>query len=209
MHHPAGSDNGRPRWAVRVGPAVAVGLIAAVVPTASTDAYTLFGTGCRYDPGNDDDGLGIGIRTDDPQYSAAGATAFENAAYGWNQVVTPQFTMVGYGGSTRDLRAEFADLGANTGGLTSIWCGSSWYSQDPLTEFGTNATYYTANLGRRTAVLEHEEGHSYGLNHNDTTGCDTKTAGVMFYAQPSKYDECGWNVPTTDDVNGQIDAHNG
>lgn len=184
-------------------------LVGLSVMVESANAYTLLGTGCRYDPSNDDDGLGVGIDTGDALYDAGEAIATENGAWGWNQVMTPQFMMVSYGSPTRDLRVEWKNLGMNVQGLLTYWCGSGHYTQDPLFEWGADQTYYASTAGRRTAIAEHEIGHSYGLGHNGTSGCDGNTAGVMYQDAVAKYDSCSWSIPTVDDANGAIDAHNG
>lgn len=184
-------------------------LVSIPVMVESANAYTLFGTGCRYDPSNDDDGLGIGIKTDDPLYDTGEKISTENGALGWNQVMTPQFMMVSYGSPTRDLRVEWQDLGINVGGQLSYSCGSDHYTADPLFEWGANATYYSSTSGRRIAIAEHEIGHSYGLDHNNTAGCNGNTAGVMYTDAVAKYNLCLWSIPTADDTNGAIDAHNG
>lgn len=187
--------------------ALVAGTSVAIVPDVAS-AYSLYGNNCRYDPKNDDDGLGIGFNS--TNFNQARRDATEDGAARWNAKVTPQFTIVSYGSSTRDLRVDFSRLGA--GGpvaQTTVWCGTSYYTQDPRFEWNLDFTHPSPTFRRNSITAIHEIGHSYGLDHNFTSGCDTKTAGLMFTPSSSKYDECGWIDPTTDDVNGQIDAHNG
>jgi len=201
-----GGRTAKPFVRVLVAMAIVAGIF---VLTEPANAYTLLGTGCRYDPSNDDDGLGIGIKTTDPLYNSAQALSTQNAAWGWNQVMAPQFTMVTYGGATMDLRVEWANLGANVGGVTYYSCGYVWWQNDPTFKWGANQTYYVTTSGRRTAIAEHEIGHSYGLDHNNTGLCNPTTAGIMYYNAVAKYDACAWNLPTIDDAVGAGDAHDG
>jgi hypothetical protein len=191
--------------------AVAVGTLGpSVVAVSQADAYVLLGHGCRYDPSNDDDGLGIGFNT-----AAAGYNSDENlrtqfAASDWNARMVPQFTIVSYGASTRDLAVTWAPLGTNVGAQTSIPCGIDHWTADPVMTWSTNATYYlpkTAN--NQTAIAVHEIGHSFGLAHNNNTSCTGSIAGLMYTDAVAKYNTCHWITPTTDDVTGATHAHNG
>ena len=177
--------------------------------TYSASAYSTDTPNCRFDPANDDDGLGVGILTSDSMYDLNQAFSTTSGANAWNTNMVPQFTSVSYSSSTRDVRVEWENLGANVSGRTTTWCGVSYYSADPLFEWGANATYYATSINRRKAIAIHELGHAYGLNHNNTTGCYPTIAGLMYTDPVSKTNLCGWIYPTTDDVNGAIDAHNG
>lgn len=169
-------------------------------------AYSLFGSNCRFDPANDDDGLGIGFSSTNFNQSRRDST--EYAAGRWNSGTTPQFTLVSYGSSTRDVRVEFAYLGAGgTVAQTTVWCGSGHYSADPLLEWNLDVTQPTSD--KQIVTGEHELGHAYGLDHNNTYSCNGSTAGIMYAPSAAIVDACGWTWPTPDDFAGQVDAHNG
>lgn len=193
---------------VKIGAGLAAAIAASQVITPSASGYVLQGSTCRYDPVNDDDGLGIGFSSTNYNQSRRDSTV--DAAGRWNAAVAPQFTVVGYGSSTRDLRVTFARLGA--GGVvaqvtTSCGTNSNYYTQDPLFQWNLDVAQPTVGLQTVTAI--HELGHSYGLAHNQVGGCDLKTAGLMFTPSAQKSQECNWVYPTIDDINGQVDAHNG
>src|SRR3546814_3902739 len=114
---------------------------------------TLFrsGAGCRFDPSNDNDGLGIGYSS--TNLNAARRDSTSASAGLWNRKldlynvngVDPDLTIVSYSSSTRDIRVEFRNnLPANIGAQTTNWCsaGSNHYSQDPLFEWNN------AEIGR-------------------------------------------------------------
>lgn len=173
-------------------------------------AYNLAGPGCRYDPANDSDGLGIGFNSTNFNLSRRNST--EDAAARWNARVAPQFTLVSYGSSTRDLRVDFSFLGA--GGPAAeviLWChpANNHYSQDPRFNWNLDYTHPAPTDTLQTVTAIHELGHSYGLDHNQTAGCNSNTAGLMFAPSSVKYNACSWLLPSNDDVLGQIDAHNG
>lgn len=193
----------------RLGFLAVVALVAALtIPAATASAYVLYGQGCRYDPVNDNDGLGIGFDTGGSLYDSTERLSIEYAASDWNSAMTPQFTVVSYGSSTRDLRVQWSNLGVNTGGSLTRWCGSDHYTQVPRFQWGANATYYSTSEGRRQAIAIHEIGHSYGVAHDTTTGCGSG-ANLMYSDAVGKYDLCGWGAPRTDTVNGATAAHNG
>ncbi len=186
--------------------AVLLGLPVSSIPASG---YNIFGSNCRFDPANDYDGLGIGVLTTDPLYNSNQAFSTTSGGNAWNTVMVPQFTTVSYSSSTRDVRVEWGNLGASVGGRTTYWCGSGHYSQDPLFEWGANQTYYVSTADRRKVIAIHELGHTYGMNHNNSTSCNPSIAGLMYTDVVVKTNTCGWTVPTADDVNGAIDAHNG
>ena len=181
---------------------------ASLLTVPSVGAYNLYGQGCRYDPKNDDDGLGIGFNNRGALYDSGEQLSIENAASAWNDTMTPQFTIVSYGSSRRDLRVQWANLGRNVGGSLTRWCGSSHYRRDPLFKWGANATYYDSTSGRRIAIAIHEIGHSYGVDHNNTSGCGSRAA-LMHSDAVGKHDECGWSEPQSDTIDGATAAHNG
>jgi hypothetical protein len=185
------------------------GLVQSGLHTAGVGAYSIDGPNCRFDPANDNDGLGIGILTTDPLYDLNQSFSTSAGANAWNLSMVPQFTSVAYSSSTRDVRVEWENLGATVGARTTTWCGTGHYSADPLIEWGANASYYSTTPNRRKALAIHELGHAYGLNHNNSNSCSQSIAGLMFTDPVSKTNSCGWTSPTTDDVNGAIDAHNG
>lgn len=191
----------------------ALAAVAVVVGATSAPAsgYDVLGGGCRYDPANDNDGLGIGFDTGGSLYNSTERLNVEYSASAWNALMTPQFTVVSWGSSQRDLAVKWSNLGVNVGGTTSLACsaGSNHYTSDPVFEFGANATYYSSTQARRMAISIHEIGHSYGLDHYNASGCDDKTAGLMYTDAVAKTNLCGWTDPTWDDVAGAIDAHNG
>ena len=120
----------QPNLTIKV--AVLIAITTTTLLTApSVDAYNLFGQGCRYDPANDDDGLGIGFNTRGSLYDSEEQLSIEHAASAWNDAMTPQFTVVSYGSSRRDLRVQWANLGSGVGGSLTR-CGSSHYRRDPL-----------------------------------------------------------------------------
>ncbi len=177
-----------------------------VIPSAG--AYVLSGSGCRFDPANDDDGLGIGFSS--TNYSQARRDATVDAAGRWNWGTTPQFTLVSYGLSTRDVRVEFSYLGAEAGPAYTIqYChpGQGYYRADPV--FIWNVDVWQYNYNERVVTAEHELGHTYGLAHNQNYSCDGWWAGIMFAPSAQKVTQCNWTWPTPDDFAGQVDAHNG
>jgi len=184
---------------------VLLSVTAAYLPVS--DAWTSIGTGCRYDPKNDDDGLGLGFNTGGSLYDADERLKVEHAASSWNAAMVPNFTVVTWGSSKQDLKVTWANLGASIGGRLSYTCGSNHWTQDPTFSFGANATYYVASAGRRKAIAIHELGHSYGLHHNSTAGCGAG-AGLMASNAVGKYDLCLWSGPTADDVTGATTRHN-
>jgi hypothetical protein len=211
---PHGDLMRRPARVATLAALVAAGSFA--TSTQEAGAYSLLGTGCRYDPANDNDGLGIGFSSTNFHQGMRDAT--EDAAARWNaKAGTPaQFTIVSYSSSTRDLRVEFAYLGSGSGTPATLYynCGSSHYTQDPRFEWNRSFTYPSSpggySLGQRRSVTGiHEIGHSYGMDHNQTSGCNTETAGLMFAPSRDKLESCGWKDPSNDDRDGAVDAHNG
>lgn len=204
-----------PHEAVRMGPsrillvlALSLFSLIAAMPWSSASAYNIFGWGCRYDPSNDDDGLGIAFSSTNLNLPRQAATTA--AAGAWNGYTTPQFTIVSYGSSTRDLKVHFTYQGTNgPSAVTHLPCNYwyGYYESDPTLEWNLDITWYNYDELRISAL--HELGHSYGVDHNNDTSCFTSLAGLMYYSSVAKYYYCGWNYPTTDDVNGQVDAHNG
>jgi len=193
-------------WKPLVLGILVLGLLA--IPTIAS-VYTLYGQGCRYDPANDNDGLGIGFDTGGSLYDATERLSIEFAASDWNNAMAPQFTIVSYSSSKRDLRVQWANLGSSTGGSLTRWCGSDHYTQDPRFRWGANATYYSSTEGRRQAIAIHEIGHSYGVTHTTTPGC-TDSSDTLMHSDPvGKYDLCGWGAPRPDTVSGATAAHNG
>lgn len=191
---------------IRLGLAALVAAAGVGTQTEPASSYVVTGGGCRFDPANDNDGLGIGFNS--TNFNTLRRNATEDSAARWNGSMTPQFTLVDYGSSTRDVRVEFGFLGAGGGvATTTRWCGSNNYTQDPLitwnlsVSLGSDVFHYSEAAG-------HEFGHTYGLEHNNTEGCDGNTAGIMYWTT-AKYGQCGWIGPTTDDAKGATDAHNG
>jgi len=204
-----GRDRTRKKRALAgvAGVALGLGLIPAIPREAA--AYNLEGPGCRYDPKNDDDGLGIGFNSSNFNQAMRDSTV--DAAARWNAKMVPQFTLVSYGSSTRDLRVEFGTLPSNVGAQTTFWCSASanHYTKDPLFTWNIAQGYYVSTGPHRTAIGVQEIGHSYGVAHNNSSSCDVKVGGLMYPDPVLKHDTCGWVDPTTDDVNGAVDAHNG
>lgn len=170
--------------------------------------------GCRFDPKNDDDGLGIGYNS--TNLLAAMRDNTTSSSQLWNSQMNflegggPQFTIVSYGSSTRDVRVEFStSLPSNVGAQTTRWCGSDHYSQDPLFTWNRSATYYSRTTAHYRAIATHELGHTYGLDHNNTAGCDEFNAGLMYTDAVGKNDSCGWTAPTEDDTDGAYIHHYG
>jgi hypothetical protein len=172
----------------------------------SASAWVDLGAGCRYDPVNDDDGLGIGFGSNQ---NANMTSMTQDAAARWNSRMVPQFTVVSYGSSTRDLKVNFSTtLPYYVGAQTTSWCGSDHYTQDPDFVWNKSQGYYTGTNQRWSAIATHEIGHSYGLSHNNTVACNVSAAGLMYDDAVAKTDSCGWWGPTTDDATGATYTHN-
>lgn len=142
----------------------------------------------------------------------------EDAAARWNVSTgaPAQFTLVSYWSTQRDLRVTFSLYGATNAfpAWTTLWCGNDHYTRDPRFDWARDFVYPDSTTGwavetQRTATAVHEIGHTYGLDHNMTPGCDPATAGLMFAPSRIKLDFCSWFNPTSDDVNGASDAHDG
>ncbi|MGQ0846701.1 MAG: hypothetical protein ACT4QF_21480 [Sporichthyaceae bacterium] len=178
---------------------------------AAAEAYVLKGGGCRFDPDNDNDGLGISFKTSGSAYNATERLRTEYAASDWNNKMTPSFTIVSYASTKQDLYVDWVSLGARTYADMTTWCdsGDNHYSQDPRFRWNTTATSYPKTQARQVGVAVHELGHAYGLAHNDTGGCNQTVgnAGLMHSDPVGKYDLCGWANPTDDDAAGATDAH--
>lgn len=185
-----------------------------VVGTDRASAYNLLGPGCRFDPNNDDDGLGIGFNGTNFHQLSRDAT--EDGAARWNYSGGPAtFTIVGYSSSTRDVRVTFENRGA-TGAPADIVlpCGSSHFTSDPNFRWNLDFKYPESPGGysefrRRSVTAIHEFGHSYRMDHNQAGGCDGNGAGLMYAPSRDKLEACGWDDPTTDDVKGAHDGHDG
>lgn len=193
--------------ALGVAASLAVTPLLALRTTTPTSAYVLLGSNCRFDPDNDDDGLGIGYDYV-VNYNASRADSTRTAAARWNAGTTPQFTEVNYASSTRDVRVEFAYLGGmGPVATTTYWCGSGHYSQDPRIRWNLDVTQPT--IAKQDVTGVHELGHTYGLDHNGTFNCTAWSAGLMYSPSAGIHDLCCWSWPTYDDLAGQVDAHNG
>lgn len=205
-----GSTRGRTALLL-AGLSLAVTAGSVLVPVSAANAYVLIGPGCRYDPRNDDDGLGIGI---DTSVTSAEATATKTGGTRWSATTWPaifQYIGTDVSASKVDLRVSSANLGATVQATTYWWCdsGSGHYSQDPVFKWSHNQTAYTWTANNRIAVAVHEMGHSIGVNHNNSTSCNGSIAGLMYKDAIGKYLSCGWTSPSADDVNGATHAHNG
>jgi hypothetical protein len=66
-----------------------------------------------------------------------------------------------------------------------------------------------ATTAHYRAIATHELGHNYGLDHNQTSGCNITYAGLMYSDPVIKNDLCGWTGPTEDDVDGAYLIHYG
>ena len=210
------SSSSKVRTAKAVAAASVLLATSAVVAGGSAEAYVVSGGGCRFDPSNDNDGLGIGFTSTNFNQGMRDAT--EDGAARWNNSGGPAtFTIVSYGSSTRDVRVVFSNLGAS-GAAASItrWCSSSanHYSQDPRFNWNLDFKYPSSGNGhslfrQRSVTAIHELGHGYGLSHNQGSGCDTSSRGLMFAPSRDKLESCGWINPTSDDTKGAADAHDG
>src|SRR3546814_15095047 len=89
-------------------------------------AHVALGAGCRFDPSNDNDGLGIGYSS--TNLNAARRDSTSASAGHWNRKldlynvngVDPDLTIVSYSSSTREIRVEFRNnLPANKIGRAS------------------------------------------------------------------------------------------
>ncbi len=169
-------------------------------------AYSVAGGGCRFDPDNDDDGLGVAFDSTNFDQSRRDATEF--AAGRWNTMTTPQFTLVSYGCSTRDVRVDFAYYGSSQDSAYTLrWCssGPNRYSQDPVIVW--NLDRWISSSDDAIGIGIHERGHAYGLDHNQNVLCSGSVAGLMYSPPSYKVDNCGWVWPTADHAAGQADAH--
>jgi hypothetical protein len=188
------------------GISVAMAVISLLSLSTPASAWVDLGPGCRYDPVNDDDGLGIGFGSNQ---NASMVSMTQDAAARWNYSMVPQFNVVSYGSSMRDLKVNFSTtLPYWVGAQTTSFCGGDHYTQDPDFLWNKSQGYYTGTNQRWSAIATHEIGHSYGLYHNNTVGCNTTTAGLMHENAVAKTDSCGWWGPTADDATGATYTHN-
>ena len=197
------------RRTCRMGlPALVIAVVTVVgigATGAPASAWLAHGHGCRFDPRSDDDGLGIGFGGNQ---DAGMASMTQDAAARWNARMSPQFTLVAYGSSTRDVRVDFTwSLPGNVGAQTTTWCGSDHYTQDPAVLWNRAETYYAGTNQRWSAIATHELGHAYGLDHNATSGCNGSVAGLMYSDAVAKTNLCGWWGPTADDAAGAQHHH--
>lgn len=182
--------------------------VATLVPSQAAAAFELYGPGYRYDPANDNDGLGIAFCDMDDGDNLQTSTV--DAAARWNEKMTPQFTVgMSCGASTQDVSIHTFDGSDTLTGYTVTYPGSDHYVSDPKVYWNTTP-YYDLNDGfDRRGVILHELGHSYGLDDTTQVGCDGNNTGIMYYAEPLKVEQCNWYYPTTDDYKGATVAHKG
>lgn len=216
--HQASTASRNPRWFATL-PKLTVGalIVGASVLTLSelesraniASAATSKGVGCRYDPVNDDDGLGIGTNPVNFDYMLW--TGLVGGATEWNVVMTPQFTLVDYNSPQRDVGLNFTHLlPVTTQAQIRSSCGSylfPWYLGDPQIDYNLDWNYKSSLQAQAVGV--HELGHSYGLGHDQTSGCDGNNAGLMFSDAAGKFASCSWVKPQPNDYKSAANAHSG
>lgn len=177
--------------------------------TNTASAATSLGVGCRYDPVNDDDGLGIG--TNPANFDNMLWTGLVNGATEWNVVMTPQFTLVDYSSPQRDVGLNFThSLPATTQAQIRYTCGTyftPWYSVDPQIDYNLDWGYKSSFQAQAVGV--HELGHSFGLGHDQTPDCDGNNAGLMYSDAAGKFGACGWVKPQPNDYKSAANSHAG
>jgi len=205
----------------RLQTAFGIGLSAWVIVGPLGTQAEAFATkgGCfHFDPANDDDGLGIGVSSTD--YNASLWSSTVDAAARWNGRVTPNFTLVPYGSSTRDVKVNFKNLGVGnpsiggTAAETTTTCDSKsgHYTSDPDTKWNRQYDFSSYGSSLQSAVGVHELGHAYGLAHWNTQNCLVNQANQvgMMHEGVWAYFYCTGTArynPTVDDVNGQTVVH--
>jgi len=168
-----------------------------LVVQAPADAYQLNPDGCRWSGSEP----AIGYRFSYVEWDYQSATGQADLA--WDATAANGYFYQTSSTSDDDVVVYDDDYGANSyvawvaGGCDS---NHIWY--DPL-YLRWNQHYMDSETAQaKKAVGVHELGHVYGLWHNQTSGCVGSQAGLMYDPALTKYANCGWTTPTSDDVSG-------
>lgn len=178
--------------------------------------YRMLGPGCRFDPANDFDGLGVSISSG---VTSDESSATINAMQAWDNDFSPNQPQFAYQGdnpfdSHVDLRVTWADLAPPIQAQTVYTCGSDHFTGDPTISWNHDQQGYVWTADNRQAVLVHEIGHALGLDHDYAEGCNGTLAGLMYPDAIGEYQNCNtptsnWTVPQTTDFNGAYRAYHG
>lgn len=177
----------RRRWYVRLSLLALVFALALVVaPLQSAFAYAYLGSRLANQPTS---GCCASVNLQYTSMTSKDTTGWNNARSTWNGSAA---NVLFYNGSSSYVVRDTYNSSVGWDGVTYNYGGSTTTSSDIYLN-----SYYTSGYsdGKVQAVSAHELGHLLGLAH--VNGCV-----LMNPYTSTRYDTCGVNYPTSDEVNG-------